>query len=215
MVTKKLIIIIGGGASGFFAAINAAINFPEAKIIILEKSNKILSKVRVSGGGRCNVTHQCFENNELIKNYPRGEKELRQVFAQFSVQDTIDWFLKHSQTENGSVETSAGGAVENLSIEFLRDFDLRSFQRAPEHVEESQLYHKLTKNQDELANLERALEPQIRGIMRGVISERKIYEEQRVSQRLFDEQKMFDEYRLTLDRRKEVGCLRWRLRRYA
>lgn len=94
MVTKKLIIVIGGGAAGFFSAINAAINFPENKIIILEKSNKILSKVRVSGGGRCNVTHHCFENNELIKNYPRGEKELRQVFSQFSVQDTIDWFLK-------------------------------------------------------------------------------------------------------------------------
>ena len=94
MNQKKLIIVIGGGASGFFAAINAAINFPYAKIIILEKSNKILAKVRVSGGGRCNVTHHCFENNELIKNYPRGEKELRQVFSQFSVQDTIDWFLK-------------------------------------------------------------------------------------------------------------------------
>ncbi|MES2762515.1 MAG: NAD(P)/FAD-dependent oxidoreductase [Bacteroidota bacterium] len=94
MATKKLILIIGGGASGFFAAINAAVNFPEARIIILEKTNKILSKVRVSGGGRCNVTHHCFENGELIKNYPRGEKELRQVFSQFSVQDTIDWFLK-------------------------------------------------------------------------------------------------------------------------
>ncbi|MBC7694406.1 MAG: NAD(P)/FAD-dependent oxidoreductase [Burkholderiales bacterium] len=94
MPAKKLILIIGGGASGFFAAINAAANFPEAKIIILEKSNKILSKVKVSGGGRCNVTHHCFENGELIKNYPRGEKELRQVFSQFSVQDTIEWFLK-------------------------------------------------------------------------------------------------------------------------
>lgn len=94
MKNKKIIVVIGGGASGFFAAINAAINFPEAKIIILEKSNKILSKVKVSGGGRCNVTNHCFEINELIKNYPRGEKELRQVFSQFSVQDTIDWFLK-------------------------------------------------------------------------------------------------------------------------
>lgn len=91
---NKQIIVIGGGASGFFAAINAAINFPQAKIIILEKTNKILSKVRVSGGGRCNVTHHCFDNAELIKNYPRGEKELRQVFSQFSVQDTIDWFAK-------------------------------------------------------------------------------------------------------------------------
>lgn len=94
MNNKKLILIIGGGAAGFFSAINAAINFPEARIIILEKSNKILSKVKISGGGRCNVTHHCFENGELIKNYPRGEKELRQVFSQFSVQDTIDWFLK-------------------------------------------------------------------------------------------------------------------------
>lgn len=94
MSNKKLIIVIGGGAAGFFSAINAAINFPDAKIIILEKSNKILSKVKISGGGRCNITHHCFENNELIKNYPRGEKELRQVFSQFSVQDTIDWFLK-------------------------------------------------------------------------------------------------------------------------
>jgi predicted Rossmann fold flavoprotein len=91
---KEIIVVIGGGASGFFAAINTAVNFPEARIIILEKSNKILSKVKVSGGGRCNVTNHCFENGELIKNYPRGEKELRQVFSQFSVQDTIEWFLK-------------------------------------------------------------------------------------------------------------------------
>lgn len=93
---KKLIVVIGGGASGFFAAINAANNFPEAKVIILEKSNKLLSKVRISGGGRCNVTHHCFDNQELIQNYPRGTKELRQVFSQFAVQDTIDWFAKHA-----------------------------------------------------------------------------------------------------------------------
>ncbi len=88
------ILVIGGGASGFFAAINAAVNFPEAKVIILEKTNKVLSKVRVSGGGRCNVTHHCVDNTELIKNYPRGEKELRQVFSQFTVTDTVDWFVK-------------------------------------------------------------------------------------------------------------------------
>ncbi|MCD6017230.1 MAG: aminoacetone oxidase family FAD-binding enzyme [Bacteroidetes bacterium] len=94
MAAKKLIMVIGGGAAGFFSAINVAVNFPESKVIILEKSNKLLSKVKVSGGGRCNVTHHCFEINELIRNYPRGGKELRQVFSQFSVQDTIDWFLK-------------------------------------------------------------------------------------------------------------------------
>lgn len=90
----KNILVIGGGASGFFAAINAAVNYPEAQVVILEKSNKLLSKVKVSGGGRCNVTHHCFDNTELVKNYPRGAKELRQVFSRFSVQDTIDWFLK-------------------------------------------------------------------------------------------------------------------------
>ncbi len=88
------ILVIGGGASGFFAAINCAIQHPEAKITILEKSNKLLSKVKISGGGRCNVTHHCFETNELIKNYPRGERELRQVFAQFTVTDTIEWFAE-------------------------------------------------------------------------------------------------------------------------
>lgn len=94
MPASKHILVIGGGASGFFAAINAAANFPEARVTILEKTGKLLSKVRVSGGGRCNVTHHCFENGELIKNYPRGEKELRQVFARFSVVDTIAWFAQ-------------------------------------------------------------------------------------------------------------------------
>ena len=69
LVTKtKSIIVVGGGAAGFFAAINTAINYPSAKIIILEKSNKLLSKVKVSGGGRCNITNHCLDNGELIKN---------------------------------------------------------------------------------------------------------------------------------------------------
>ena len=94
MKNSKHILIIGGGASGFFAAINSAINFPETKITILEKSTKLLSKVKVSGGGRCNVTHACFENQELIKNYPRGQKELQQVFSQFTTSDTVTWFAQ-------------------------------------------------------------------------------------------------------------------------
>lgn len=89
---NELIIVVGGGASGFFAAINCAIHFPKAKIIILEKSNKLLSKVKISGGGRCNVTNHCFDVDELLKNYPRGAKELKQVFSQFCVLDTIKWF---------------------------------------------------------------------------------------------------------------------------
>jgi predicted Rossmann fold flavoprotein len=86
------IAIIGGGAAGFFSAINGALNFPEHRITIYEKSNKVLSKVRVSGGGRCNVTHACFDIYQLAKNYPRGEKQLLSAFSRFNVIDTIAWF---------------------------------------------------------------------------------------------------------------------------
>ncbi|MDL2141303.1 NAD(P)/FAD-dependent oxidoreductase [Flavobacterium tructae] len=89
------IIIVGGGAAGFFTAINIAEKNPKLKIAILERGKEVLSKVRVSGGGRCNVTHACFEPNELVKFYPRGEKELRGPFHQFCSGDTIEWFEKH------------------------------------------------------------------------------------------------------------------------
>ncbi len=86
------IIVIGGGAAGFFTAINAAEMDPEAKVVILERGKEVLSKVRISGGGRCNVTHAEFFPNELTKNYPRGEKELRGPFHSFMTGDTISWF---------------------------------------------------------------------------------------------------------------------------
>lgn len=89
------IIIVGGGAAGFFAAINIVEQNPKLKVAILERGKEVLSKVRVSGGGRCNVTHACFEPNELVKFYPRGEKELRGPFHQFCSGDTIEWFSNH------------------------------------------------------------------------------------------------------------------------
>jgi len=89
------LIIIGGGAAGFFSAINYKLRCPDKKVLILEKTGKVLAKVLVSGGGRCNVTHQCTNNALLVKNYPRGEKELLQVFSRFAVKDTISWFKKH------------------------------------------------------------------------------------------------------------------------
>ncbi len=89
------IIIVGAGAAGFFAAINIVEKNPKLKVAILERGKEVLSKVRVSGGGRCNVTHACFEPNELVKFYPRGEKELRGPFHQFCSGDTIEWFEKH------------------------------------------------------------------------------------------------------------------------
>jgi predicted Rossmann fold flavoprotein len=85
-------IIIGGGAAGFFAAIACAEANPEMEVIILEKSKKVLEKVKISGGGRCNVTHACFEPNELVKHYPRGGKELLGPFNRFMTGDLMEWF---------------------------------------------------------------------------------------------------------------------------
>ena len=86
------IIIVGGGAAGFFTAINAAENNSSLRILILERGKEVLTKVRVSGGGRCNVTHAEFIPAELVKRYPRGEKELRGPFHKFMTGDTISWF---------------------------------------------------------------------------------------------------------------------------
>ncbi len=86
------IIVIGGGAAGFFSAITAAETHPTAKVTILERGHSLLGKVRISGGGRCNVTHACFVPRDLVKNYPRGEKALMSPFTRFAAQDTIDWF---------------------------------------------------------------------------------------------------------------------------
>lgn len=95
MNSKYDIIIIGGGAAGFFTAINIVEKHPNLKVAILERGKSVLEKVRISGGGRCNVTHACFVPNELVKFYPRGEKELRGPFHQFCSGDTIEWFEKH------------------------------------------------------------------------------------------------------------------------
>jgi len=84
--------VIGGGAAGFFGAIAAAEMNPDLSIVILEKTTKLLSKVRVSGGGRCNVTHNCFESTPLSKHYPRGSKELKSLFRKFQAKDIVEWF---------------------------------------------------------------------------------------------------------------------------
>jgi len=89
---KQKVIIIGGGAAGFFAAITIAETNPEMEVVILEKGNNTLQKVRISGGGRCNVTHACFTPHELVEFYPRGKKELLGPFHQFMTGDTLEWF---------------------------------------------------------------------------------------------------------------------------
>lgn len=86
------ITVIGGGAAGFFGAITAAETFPDSTVTILEKNRTVLNKVRISGGGRCNVTHACFDNRQLVKHYPRGEKSLRSLLNQFDATATVRWF---------------------------------------------------------------------------------------------------------------------------
>lgn len=89
---QNTLIIIGGGAAGFFTAVNAARLNPGLNVTILEKSREVLSKVRVSGGGRCNVTHHCFDPEVLSNAYPRGKNMLRWSFEQFQPRDTVTWF---------------------------------------------------------------------------------------------------------------------------
>ena len=89
---SKQLIVIGGGAAGFFCAVNAARLDPSLKVTIIEKSNKLLSKVKVSGGGRCNVTHACFDITDMSKRYPRGQHFVKKTFHQFFTTDTINWF---------------------------------------------------------------------------------------------------------------------------
>jgi len=95
---KKKIVVIGGGAAGFFSAIQIAELHPHWDISILEKSSKILSKVKVSGGGRCNVTHACPDIELLLKKYPRGARFLKKAFYQFATKNTISWFAKNGVT---------------------------------------------------------------------------------------------------------------------
>lgn len=89
---KRRLTVIGGGAAGFFCAVNAARLDPSLQVTILEKSSKLLSKVRISGGGRCNVTHAIFDIGEMSRRYPRGQNFVKKAFHQFFTTDTIQWF---------------------------------------------------------------------------------------------------------------------------
>ena len=86
------LVVAGGGAAGFFGAITFAEASPGSRVLILEKSSQVLGKVKISGGGRCNVTHACFDPKALTKFYPRGSKQLIGPFHHWSPTDTMDWF---------------------------------------------------------------------------------------------------------------------------
>ncbi|MGD1089042.1 MAG: NAD(P)/FAD-dependent oxidoreductase [Verrucomicrobiota bacterium] len=94
-MNPERIVIVGGGAAGFFAALACAESRSGAEILILEKTSQFLSKVKISGGGRCNVTHACFDARELTTRFPRGERALISPFKQFQASDTVAWFEQH------------------------------------------------------------------------------------------------------------------------
>lgn len=105
------IAIIGGGAAGFFAAISAKTNYPKSTVIIFEKSTKLLSKVKISGGGRCNVTNGCQNHRELLAGYPRGAKKLKKAFRIFDNKDTYNWF----EARGVALKTEADNRVFPIS----------------------------------------------------------------------------------------------------
>lgn len=135
--------IIGGGAAGFFCAVELAATNPQHNIAILEKSDKLLSKVKISGGGRCNITNACFNVNELIKNYPRGNKELKSVFHKFNPADTIKWFesrnvkLKTEKDKRIFPESNKSETVINMflnetkkyKIEIIKNYSVKEIKK--------------------------------------------------------------------------------------
>src|ERR1043165_4586657 len=106
-MNSRRIVIVGGGAAGFFAALACAEANHAAEIIILEKTSQFLSKVKISGGGRCNVTHALFNEREFATRYPRGERALIAPFKQFQASDTVEWFERHG----GKLKTDSDGQI--------------------------------------------------------------------------------------------------------
>ncbi|RNI30551.1 BaiN/RdsA family NAD(P)/FAD-dependent oxidoreductase [Rufibacter latericius] len=125
---QETVIIIGGGAAGFFGAITCAETNPGLRVILLEKTTKLLSKVRVSGGGRCNVTHACFQPSAFSQHYPRGQKALKKLLPFFGADDTVAWFEKRGVP----LKTEADGRMfpQSNSSETIVDCLLQAARKA-------------------------------------------------------------------------------------
>ena len=123
--------IVGGGAAGFFAAFSVKEHHPDAQVIIFEKSDKLLSKVKISGGGRCNVTNACFHPSRLSKFYPRGEKQLKKAFSVFQPKDTLEWFAKRGVELKAETDKRMFPITDNSQTIidcFLREAQLNEIQ---------------------------------------------------------------------------------------
>lgn len=158
-LVTKTIAVIGGGAAGFFAAVNLAEKTPHANITIYEASTRVLQKVRISGGGRCNVTHHCFEPAELVAHYPRGSKELRSLFHRFQPKDTINWFetrrLKLKTESDGRMFPTTDDSEDVITVlmQAARDHGITVKTKTPARKVEyrDNQYHVTTQHDGELS----------------------------------------------------------------
>ncbi len=159
MSKKKRVIIIGGGAAGFFTAAN----LDESKyyVSILEQNSDVLQKVKISGGGRCNVTHACFDPRELTQFYPRGNRELLSVFTKFQPGDTMDWFesrnvpLKIEKDNRIFPVSDSSQSIMNALINEVRskNFEVKNQVSVTEIVKENETYTVKTKQGDFVADI--------------------------------------------------------------
>lgn len=156
---KKKIIIIGGGASGFFAAAN--LDEDKYDVSILEQNSDVLQKVKISGGGRCNVTHACFDPRELTSFYPRGSKELLSVFTKFQPGDTMEWFESRNvplkiEKDNRvfPVSDSSQSIINAMTKEVLgKKFEIKTQISVSEIINQDNNYLVKTKQGDFLADI--------------------------------------------------------------
>ncbi|WP_312767531.1 NAD(P)/FAD-dependent oxidoreductase [Epilithonimonas sp.] len=159
MLKKKSVIIIGGGAAGFFTAANLDEN--KFYVTILEQNSDVLQKVKISGGGRCNVTHACFDPRELVNFYPRGNRELLSVFTKFQPGDTMDWFesrnvpLKIEKDNRVFPTTDSSQSIINILINEVRNkgFEIRNQVSVSEIIKEDDIYFINTKSESYTADV--------------------------------------------------------------
>lgn len=159
MSKKKRIIIIGGGAAGFFAAAN--LDEDKYYVTILEQNSDVLQKVKISGGGRCNVTHACFDPRELVNFYPRGNRELLSVFTKFQPGDTMDWFetrevpLKIEKDNRVFPTTDSSQSIINAMVNEVRNknFEVKTQVSVSEIIRQDNDYLIKTKQGDFSADI--------------------------------------------------------------
>jgi predicted Rossmann fold flavoprotein len=146
---KRRLVVIGGGAAGFFCAVNAAAMGHNLEVILLEKTNKLLSKVRVSGGGRCNVTHALFDIQEMSRRYPRGQHFVKKTFHQFFTTDTIKWFEQRGvdikaekdgrmfpvSDDSSSIIQCLLREADQFGVKIMMNAEVRDIQQKDRHFE--------------------------------------------------------------------------------